>query len=507
MSSVASGETSSAAALGVAARTSATKSTIVTSVSWPIALTTGAREAATARARPSSLKHHRSSRDPPPRATMTTSTRSATNASARRKLAGASGPWTRAGAMMMCAIGYRRRRIVTISCTTAPTSEVTTPIFRGYAGSGRFRAASNRPSAASFLRVFWYAAQDAPTPAGVAALMRSCTEPRRGNTSTSPETTTSMPSSRSNPSISASSRKSVHDSWAVASFKVKNTWPEGARCRLLTSPRTRIRERIGFARIVSRMTRASCVTLRACGTPGRLSQVTAIESILPSPRTPMTGLSTDRGEIAESVSKVRPWTMTEFEGSVQEPPSRTDEFARAKERVEPHTDLRQEDRPSLFSVDDTHAVLDDRAVLAQPIDRTPQRAARRHDVFDEQHEIASVQVAFEVVPRAVFLRGLPNNDVRLVAREAHGGGDRDGAELDAGDPARPPRVRSDRLGNRPQEIRSGDGLLDIDVVRRGLAGREGEGPELERTACLQRGDEARTVEITMAPASGRFEIR
>src|SRR3989442_1590916 len=210
MSSVASGETSSAAALGVAARTSATKSTIVTSVSWPIALTTGAREAATARASPSSLKHHRSSSDPPPRATMTTSTRSAMNARARRRLAGASGPWTRAGAITMCAIGYRRRKIVTMSCTTAPISEVTTPIFSGNDGSGRFRAASNRPSAASFLRVFWYAAQNAPTPAGVAALMSSWTDPRRGNTSTSPETTTSMPSSRSNPSISASSRMKVH---------------------------------------------------------------------------------------------------------------------------------------------------------------------------------------------------------------------------------------------------------------------------------------------------------
>src|SRR3989454_507447 len=167
--------------------------------------------------------------------------------------------------MMMCAIGYRRRRIVPISCTTAPTSEVTTPIFRGNARSNRFRAASNNPSAASFLRVFWYAAQNAPTPAGVAALMRIWTDPRRGNTSTSPETTTSMPSSRSKPRISASSRNRVHEIWAVASFRVKNTWPAGARWRLLTSPRTRIRERIGFARTVSRITRASWATVSACG--------------------------------------------------------------------------------------------------------------------------------------------------------------------------------------------------------------------------------------------------
>src|SRR2546429_4840358 len=113
-----------------------------------------------------------------------------------------------------------------------------------------------------------------------------------------------------------------------------------------------------------------------------------------------------------------------------EPYSRADQFARAEERVKPHTDLGQEDRPALFSVDDTHAVLDDGAVFPYAIDRAPQRAAGRHDIFDEQHEIASVQLAFEVVPRAVFLRGLPNNDVRLAAREAHGGGGREGTRLD-----------------------------------------------------------------------------
>src|SRR5436309_3533843 len=210
--------------------------------------------------------------------------------------------------------------------------------------------------------------------------------------------------------------------------------------------------------------------------------------------------------MAESVSRALRWTMMDLR-SARSRSSRTDQFARAEERVKPHTDLRQENRAALFSVDDAHAVLDDRAVLAQPINRAPQRAARRHDVFDEQHEIASIQLAFEVVPRAVLLRSLANNDVRLAAREAHGGGDRNGAELDARDPARPAGIRSDRLRNRPQEIRPGDGHLDIHVVRGGLAGREGEGPELEGPRCLQRGHEARNVELTMAPVSGRFEIR
>src|SRR5207247_10035976 len=72
---------------------------------------------------------------------------------------------------------------------------------------------------------------------------------------------------------------------AVQACSGENTGPDGALCRLLTSPRTRIRERIGFARTVSRITRASWVTVRASGTPGRLSQVTASESMFPSRRT------------------------------------------------------------------------------------------------------------------------------------------------------------------------------------------------------------------------------
>src|SRR2546425_4171983 len=494
MSSVASGETSSAAALGVAARTSATKSTIVTSVSWPIALTTGAREAATARARPSSLKHHRSSRDPPPRATMTTSTRSATNASARRRLAGASGPWTRAGAMTMCAIGYRRRRIVTISCTTAPTSEVTTPIFRGNAGSGRFRAASNNPSAASFLRVFWYAAQNAPTPAGVAALMRSWTDPRRGNTSTSPETTTSMPSSRSKPSISASSRNRVHEIWAVASFRVKNTWPAGARWRLLTSPRTRIRARIGFARTVSRITRASWVTVSACGVPGRFSQVTAIGSMVPS--------RTGRRSYQSFAGRGGRKCPAACAGSL-----RREQIRRVEQRVEADADFGERFLAALLPVDHRDDVLDPRTVRPQPVDGTPQGAASRDDVFDEQHAVPAVQLSLEVFLRPVLLRGFPHHEERLSAREADRGGDRHGAELDPRDPIDTSCVRRHRVRDHPEEFGSRDRPLDVDIVRGRLARRQRERPEPEGTARLERGHEGGPVDLTTAHASCRSGTR
>ena len=68
-----SGTTSSAAAEGVGARRSATKSAMVKSVSWPTQETTGMREAAMARATGSSLNAQRSSREPPPRPTRRTS--------------------------------------------------------------------------------------------------------------------------------------------------------------------------------------------------------------------------------------------------------------------------------------------------------------------------------------------------------------------------------------------------------------------------------------------------
>src|SRR5205085_1185798 len=62
--------TISAAAEGVAARTSAAKSAMVTSVSCPMAEMTGICEARIARATSSSLNAHRSSTEPPPRPTM-----------------------------------------------------------------------------------------------------------------------------------------------------------------------------------------------------------------------------------------------------------------------------------------------------------------------------------------------------------------------------------------------------------------------------------------------------
>src|SRR5436190_1075081 len=68
-----SGLTSSAAAVGVGARRSATKSAIVKSVSCPMPVTTGTGHARIARATISSLKAHKSSTLPPPRTSNMTS--------------------------------------------------------------------------------------------------------------------------------------------------------------------------------------------------------------------------------------------------------------------------------------------------------------------------------------------------------------------------------------------------------------------------------------------------
>src|SRR6266566_5769270 len=263
-----------------------------------------------------------------------------------------------------------------MSWTTAPISEVTTPIRRGNGGRGRLRAGSNRPSAASFFLVRWYAAQKAPTPAGVAARTSSCTVPFRRNTSTSPDTTTSMPSSRSNPKSSASSRKSVQEACATASFSVKKTWPAGAVWRLLTSPCTRMRLSSGFERTVSRMSRASCETVIAAGTPGLGSHGTAIGSIIRK-RKPA-GMNGCWGEMAESVGCV-------LRG--------VEKVLCGQQRVESDADLCKQQLAAFLSIDDAHAVLDHGPVSAEPRDRAAERAAGRDDVLDEEHAVAAIQLA------------------------------------------------------------------------------------------------------------------
>ena len=163
----------SAAALGVGARTSATRSEVVTSVSWPTAEMTGTPLAAMARARTSSLNSQRSSRLPPPRVTTMTSTagKSWFSASAKRPTApaisiAAPRPCTRTGAMKTSMCGARRRRTCKKSRIAAPVGEVTTPTRTGWGGRGFLRDWSKSPSARSFSCRARRRASSSPAPRG-----------------------------------------------------------------------------------------------------------------------------------------------------------------------------------------------------------------------------------------------------------------------------------------------------------------------------------------------------
>src|SRR3989449_2326055 len=299
-----------------------------------------------------------------------------------------------------------------------------------------------------------------------------------------------MPSSRSNPKSSASSRKSVQETWAVASFRVKNTWPAGAVWRLLTSPRTRMRSRSGFARTVSRMSRASCETVIAAGTPGLGSHGTAIGSIIGKRKS--AGMNGCRGEMAESV-----------EGVLR----RVEEILRGQQGMEPHADLREQQLAAFLSIDDADTVVDDCAVSPKPFDCPAQCPAGRDDVLDEEHTIPPTQLALELMLRAMFLRGLAHHDVWLAARQADRRGDGDRAKLDARDPIRVPGERGHAVPDHAQQIGSGDRPLDIYVIRKRPATSDREGPELQGPARLQRGDEPRAVDLTRAHASSPSDSR
>jgi hypothetical protein len=164
----------------VAARTSATWSTSVVSVSCPTAVTTGVRVPAMARTRPSSEKGSRSSTEPPPRAMTITST--VGSASSRRSPAitdsAAVGPCVAQLCTTNCTAGQRRRAVTRTSRSAALSRPVMTPTTAGAKGSGRLRATSNSPSAASSRRIRSIRASSSPSPTARISVARSENDPR-----------------------------------------------------------------------------------------------------------------------------------------------------------------------------------------------------------------------------------------------------------------------------------------------------------------------------------------
>ena len=172
MSSVAatcgpSGETRTAASVGVSARRSATRSASVTSISWPTPDTTGTGEAKIARTSTSSLKLQRSSRLPPPRTSAITSTAGASRAacaSAAASSSAAPAPCTRDGTTITSAHRHRANSVVRKSAMAAPVGLVTRAIRRGNAGMRRLRPGAKSPSRSSEACSFLSRASRLPVP-------------------------------------------------------------------------------------------------------------------------------------------------------------------------------------------------------------------------------------------------------------------------------------------------------------------------------------------------------
>ena len=158
---------------------------------------TGTGAAATARATRSLLNVHRSSLEPPPRPTMTTSSPAmrpiARNAA--QISASAPSPCTRVGTTSSSATGQRRSTTATMSVSAAASGLVMTAMRCAYAGSGRLRAGSSRPSFASAALAFSNATCHSP-PASVESSSRTVrrSSPFSSHTVGRPNAKTCMPS-------------------------------------------------------------------------------------------------------------------------------------------------------------------------------------------------------------------------------------------------------------------------------------------------------------------------
>ena len=166
------GTASSAAADGVGALKSATKSDIEKSVSWPTAEITGSSESYIALATISSLNGHKSSSEPPPLAKIITSANfcSFIIFIAFAILTAAPSPWTGTGNNFIYTFGFLLVETFIISLITDPVFDVKTPIHFGILGIGFLCATSNKPSYSSFFFNSSYATCKLPKPSSCIAL-------------------------------------------------------------------------------------------------------------------------------------------------------------------------------------------------------------------------------------------------------------------------------------------------------------------------------------------------
>ena len=162
---------SSAAADGVGALKSATKSAIVKSVSCPTADIIGISELNIALATISSLNGHKSSIDPPPLPIISTSANLFLFISSMPSaiFSPAPLPCTGTGYKRIFTLGFLLVLTFIISLITAPVFDVKTPIVFGINGIGFLYFSSNKPSLLSLFFSSSYATYKSPRPSSFIA--------------------------------------------------------------------------------------------------------------------------------------------------------------------------------------------------------------------------------------------------------------------------------------------------------------------------------------------------
>ena len=144
-----------------------------------MALTIAVVHAATNRTRDSSLKGKRSSKDPPPRVIMMTSTNglASSSRSACETSTTAAAPCTATSRISNCTAGQRRRAFSTTSFSASVLRPQIKPTVRGRRGSAILRSVLKRPSRANFSFSASKRASNSPTPTWRISFAESVSEP------------------------------------------------------------------------------------------------------------------------------------------------------------------------------------------------------------------------------------------------------------------------------------------------------------------------------------------
>jgi len=144
-----------------------------------MALTIGVLQLAANRTNPSSLNGNRSSKEPPPRVMMMTSTSlSASNSfSAALTWMTASAPCTCTSRISNCTDGHRRLAFSKTSFSASELRPQIKPILFGSSGNAFFHLASNKPSAAKRLLSISSLASSSPTPISLISRTQKEIEP------------------------------------------------------------------------------------------------------------------------------------------------------------------------------------------------------------------------------------------------------------------------------------------------------------------------------------------